>query len=60
MGADGESTDTFKDSKGGVILTGDLSMDGQETIECDACGLRCTWEEYERSCTLLAREVQVA
>lgn len=28
--------------------------DGDDTIECAACALRMTWEEYERSCTLLA------
>jgi ribosomal protein S27E len=29
--------------------------DGSETIECGACGQRLTWDQYEQSCTLLAR-----
>ncbi len=27
--------------------------DGDDVIRCGSCGQRCTWEEYEQSCTLL-------
>ncbi|WP_158884064.1 hypothetical protein [Amycolatopsis anabasis] len=37
-----------------------IREDGDETIECRACAQRYTQDEYERSCTLLARVERAA